>query len=320
MDRDYIKLCAEMAYNEVIFEATLSEEYDMLNEGVIENLFEKFKSVISKIKTFITQTMNKIINFILSKVKELKAKIAEIKKKKEEKSQEQKEKEASEKFSKKLKERDSKQESAPMYDQLMEMLLVEEAGINYDHVLSKIHSEIIRSLIDKFNTTVSIQQEFSNKLLNILNKSVNVKDIDYVLKDMNRTSQNFQEQSNLTVWCSDIEKQIEKFKENNFDIDKNSYPSEGFLNTCADICDDYKRSCEMQLKFIDIDLKQHEETYREVSKDKELSNDQKDILIGYHRNSISILNKGTENFNKISGFFVQAMKLILTLPAKTYTD
>lgn len=106
MDRDYIKLCAEMAYNDVLIEATLSEEYDILNEGAI---IDKVKKLFESFITFIKRLWDKFIAFFNQKVKEFKEKFKELKSKQEEKKKE------------------AKSESASMYDQLMEMLLVEEA-------------------------------------------------------------------------------------------------------------------------------------------------------------------------------------------------
>ena len=75
MDRDYIKLCAEMAYNEVIIEAVLNEE--VLQEDA-SSIKEKIRKLINGFITFCKSIKNKIINFIKNKILHFKNKENEI--------------------------------------------------------------------------------------------------------------------------------------------------------------------------------------------------------------------------------------------------
>ena len=76
MDKQYIQLCAEMAYNEVIMESVLNENSEVLSEVSAAELFNIAKEKISKIgESFLTaiKTLaNKILGFIrdlLNKIK-----------------------------------------------------------------------------------------------------------------------------------------------------------------------------------------------------------------------------------------------------------
>lgn len=68
MDKDYIKLCAEIAYNDILFSETIYEESLILNEGFINTIIEKFL-------LFVQNIFHKIIQFIVLKLKDLKEKI-----------------------------------------------------------------------------------------------------------------------------------------------------------------------------------------------------------------------------------------------------
>ena len=71
MDRDYIKLCAEMAYNDIIINSALNEDYNILNEDS-SNLKNRLLNIVKIFKSFINNIFNKIIDFIFVKIKQLK--------------------------------------------------------------------------------------------------------------------------------------------------------------------------------------------------------------------------------------------------------
>lgn len=300
MDRDYIQLCAEMAYNDVIITEALKEEY--LIEG---EFIDKIKSFFDKIKSFLIRIYNKVHDFIINKIKELKSRIEEFKKKKEEKSQDQKEKEASEKFSKKLKERNSKQESTSLFDQLMEMVLTE--GTDYDTALSHVFDIVVNKEIIGTEESISRYKDIAiNKLYSINIK--NAKEQSEVVKQMESISKEFIDKSNLTINnMPNISEEIEKIVNKYYDPRVNSSyaPSEAFLDMCITISKQHKKACEIQLKNLDQDRKRAEDTYREYSNNNQeesiwKTNPSYTVL---YRELMHVYSKQIENYNKLQGSY-----------------
>ena len=112
MDRDYIELCAEMAYNEVIIMESLNENYGILQEGAI---IDKIKSIASAILTAIKKFFSKVFDFFTDLINKIKnsAAVQKIKQKVAE-----------------IKSRKSKNEAASYYNRMMSLLL--EENLSYD--------------------------------------------------------------------------------------------------------------------------------------------------------------------------------------------
>ena len=100
MDNNYIQLCAEMAYNDVLIESYFEE--DILTEANNINFKDKVKKFFEGIIIFIKNLFNKVITFLKDCVKKIKEKLS------------------------KKKDKEAKNESTSLYFNIIGMLLNEE--------------------------------------------------------------------------------------------------------------------------------------------------------------------------------------------------
>ena len=172
MDNNYIQLCAEMAYNEVLMEAVFEDE-NLLEADNKGGFKEKVKALASKCIAFIKSLIEKIKSIFASFGEKIKSFFSK------EKVNKFKEKAKSKKNKSK-----AKNESTSLYNNLMNIVLT-EADVSIDYVdYSKVVDHINKLDIDPKSSRLSwghyadmlddIDRSLSNfnkeNLLNMLNK------------------------------------------------------------------------------------------------------------------------------------------------------
>lgn len=70
MDNDVVRICAEMAYNDVLMESFL--EQNILDEGAFDTFKEKIKGIFDAVIGFIKSIWNKVVGFIKDLVRKIK--------------------------------------------------------------------------------------------------------------------------------------------------------------------------------------------------------------------------------------------------------
>lgn len=290
MDNSYIKLCAEIAYNDVIIESVLNEEDNsILNEGVT---IDKIKGFFEKIKNFLINIYKKISDFISNKIKELKTKIEEAKKKREEKKKE------------------IKQESASLYNQLMEMVLTE--GTDYDTALSTVYTTVIEKIINT-EADISKYKEIAIEKLNQVCKATDKtteEQAQEIFRKANNISKEFIDKSNLFINLENISNDIDRIvqKQYNPNLTSSLAPSEAFLKMCIKIADQNERDLKLQLKFLNDDRQYAENKYKELDAAYEDDNIPLQVSTVYFRELMHICSKQIENCSKIQNAYVKVIR------------
>ena len=154
---NYIKLCAEMAYNDVLIESYFEEELS-LNEADKGSFVEKVKKFFAGIKAFIQNLFGKVIQFFKDCIKKISDKFSS-KEKKDEKKKETKVTKVDKLDGKNLKKivDRKKNESALLYDSLMEMVLTE--GTDYGLVAVDIYEKHSKNLRDVYSQMKETMQK-----------------------------------------------------------------------------------------------------------------------------------------------------------------
>lgn len=302
MDTAYVQLCAEMAYNEVIMESYFNEaDEGNDNSKEIVSIKERFIKFIEIAKKFILKIYNRIKDFILEKIKDIKEKINKEKERKQDEDDE---------FI------DDDFEESDFEESFIEPIgdIVINEGYNYDDALRLIHKDVISKVIDAQHSVINLKQNYSSKLLDCLpikdNESSDIK-----IKQMYRYVDNFKDDVSLLAMSKipdDIDKAIKDIIEKSTLNNKSDIkPSNGFIKLCEDILKEEKKNTDNLIDFLDIDLKGFESNYRSISNDKDLEKETKDRFIAYNRSNIQISNKTIECFNKISGTYTKILSIIL---------
>lgn len=185
---NYIKLCAEMAYNDVLMESYFEEDLSLNeaeNNSIIENLKKAWKAVIE----FCKNVWKKVSGFIKEKIDVLKDKYREWKAK------------------------HAKHENASLYNNLMEMVLTEEEkseSINWFYVYEKLQptlADCTTNIMAKFDKLSGEANELSRKLIEADSQSK----IDMILDDVNDLEEISVKFNGHDIYVSGVAREIDSY-------------------------------------------------------------------------------------------------------------
>ena len=211
MDQNYILLCAESAYNTVIIENVLCEDYEIIQEGSAAEFAKAAKEKIVKIGQGFISAVKSLATRVLNAIKEAWTKIKNSKAVTE---LQNRAKAVKAKMSSKKK-AETKQESASLYDQLMEMVLTEEDNSSSKYInFIKVFDHMRNCTDEILKQSYAFSSSFYQKSLKNIDDSVKY--------SISFTKSAFANEN-------DVDKAIEKIKNNQEETNKilNSATEEG---------------------------------------------------------------------------------------------
>lgn len=240
MNKEYLQLCAEMAYNETVFESYLESE-SLLEADNKTSFKEKVMKFFETIKTFIKKIFNKVIEFLQNAVQKVKNKLSSKK--------------------------ESKQESVNLYDRLMEMVLTEDS--NYGADIIKFYTDSKNTIDSDVSQMTSIYTKNCEKLDKL---SVQYqKDIEKAPKEKVNWARNilrakskeviddFKLLESVTSRIANIKSSASKIGK---DFEQNEHISSNIINILIDSINHTKKELSFQIKCIEDNEKAFERIYR----------------------------------------------------------
>ena len=206
MDQNYILLCAESAYNTVIIDNLLCEDYEIIQEGSISEFIKVAKEKIIKIGQGFVNAVKSLATKVLNAIKDAWTKIKNSKAVTE---LQNRAKAVKAKMAKKKAE--TKQESASLYDQLMEMVLTEEDNDSSEYVnFTKVFDHMRNCTDEILKQSYGYSSKFYQKAVKSIDDSAKF------IIDFTKSSVKFVNDSD----DSDVDKAIESIKNNQKETDE----------------------------------------------------------------------------------------------------
>lgn len=303
MDKEYIKLCAELAYNDVIIESVLLEDSDD------NSILDKIKSFFEMIKKVISSVANKIQTFIMDKVKEFKKKVEQINIKHAEI------KHANIQHAN-IQHADIKYTNHESTDILNES--IDYAKVMHDFYNDVIENKLIKSEkehLSKLRSCVSEIDKWFEKGKTDTNEFGETR----AIYNIESSAKKFVENADEDIKdCSkeSISKEFNNTIMDKIDSDKerSNLPTNTALNLCIDIAKRHEKSVKEYISVIDESKKNIERKFRDASKGIKAKYNKAEIA--YYRSLKDIYTKSSNCLNKLQSGYAQAAVLMFkTIPS-----
>jgi len=279
---NYIKLCAEMAYNDSLMESYFEEE-NLLEVDNKEGFKEKVKKFFEGIKNFIKNLFNKVITFVIDTIGKVKAKFA-------------------------------KHENASLYNDLMEMVITE--GYDYASALMKFYADETADLLKAQGDVDDLASKVSldlGQMCKDVPADVSQNEAKNILDKMEKKTEEFTSKASLLVIKSsdrNIRTRYEKiFTDDDKYTKEDTKLSSSILSSLEKSLHIQKQNLEKSIKKIDQLEKEYLATYQEKYNattddnplawaDARVFSNYRDIAREYSK-SLSVLERGYVEMIKI---------------------